>query len=392
MIRPTRRRVLQGLLGTAGALSLAPTLARAATPDDRRFVLLVLRGGMDGLGAIPAHGDPDYREARGAAALPQPGQQDGVVDLDGQFGLHPALGGLLPMWERGHLAIVHATSLPYGARSHFDAQDLLENGTDRPFGAATGWLNRALSASGAPVTAMAMGRGVPLVLRGPSPVTAADPLREQRLGPDLLERIEDLYRGDPLLEPALRAGLRTQDMLATARTSTRLRRADTESAAGVIGGLIAHAEGPRVAVLELSGWDTHTSQDRVLGRQLEAVAGALTGLQEAMGAVWGRTLVLAVSEFGRTVAANGTGGTDHGTAGAVLLAGGAVAGGEVFGRWPGLARRQLVAERDLAATTDLRSVFKGVLAGHLGVREGPLEDDVFPGSREAPPLEGLVRG
>jgi uncharacterized protein (DUF1501 family) len=352
----------------------------------KRLLLVVLRGGLDGLHTIVPWRDPHYAAARGSLALGGPGDPGGVVDLDGFFGLHPALEPLHPLWDAGELAAVHATALPYRERSHFDAQDLLENGTSTPHGSRQGWLNRALGVSGA--QGLAIGPQVPLVLRGDHAVGSIDPRRGQGSHGDYLDAVLELYAPDPLLGPALVEALDTRAMLEPdpmAEGRGRRRGGLTADLAGSIATLLANPDGPQVAVLDVGGWDTHTRQSAALETQLGGLAEGLVSLRGGLADTWRDTVVLAVSEFGRTVAPNGTGGTDHGTATVTLLAGGAVAGGQVLGPWPGL--RDLHEGRDLSPRTDLRSVFKGVLRDHLGLTE---LGEVFPDSDDAPPLGGLL--
>lgn len=373
-----RRSFLFGL-GVAGAAVLAGSgVALASADTDRRLVVLILRGGMDGLAAVPAHGDPAFAAARGTI--------DGIRDLDGTFGLHPSLAGLMPLWERRELLVVQAACGPYVERSHFDGQNVLENGTLTPFGAPSGWLNRALSTLSDGPPAMAVGRAIPLILRGPARTTSADPTRPPRVNGALLARVRDLYRGDVLLGGALEEALATERILADHREPGA--RSD---AALVLGRVLAAPEGPRVAVLELDGFDTHTAQDRVLTGRLGELASTIDGLQRGLGAEWSRTVVIAVTEFGRTVHPNGTGGTDHGVGGAAILAGGALAGGRVVADWPGLGAGALLDGRDVRPTTDLRAIFKGILRDHLAVPEGALGRDVFPGSARLRAADGLIR-
>jgi len=391
----SRRGLLQGL----GAAGLSATLspAWASTPGAPRLLLLILRGGMDGLAVVPPFGDSDYRRARGSAAAPVPGQgssRSTPLDLDGFFGLHEGLADLKPWYDDGDLALVHATAMPYRERSHFDAQNVLESGGSAPFDLDTGWLNRAVGALGGSAVPMAMSRTVPLVLRGDTPVTSADPLRAWTPDDSLMSRVVDLYQTDPQLGPALEAGIRTQGMLEVYRDGERVegrgRNNGLAEAATVIGSVLGAHDGPRVAVAEVGGWDTHTGQDATLARLLESLSGALVGVRAGLGPAWDHTVVLCVTEFGRTVAANGTGGTDHGTASVALAAGGAVRGGRVLGTWPGLAERFQRNGRDLSPTTDLRAVFKGVLLAHLGVPETALEDTVFKGTGRVAPMVELI--
>lgn len=390
-MRPTRRHVLAGL----ASLGLLPSVGWAAVGGDKRLIVLILRGGMDGLGAVPPHGEARYRAARGDVALDAPGRSESaILDLDGQFGLHPALAPIHPWFAAGELSVLHAAGLPYRQRSHFDAQNVLECGAAEPYGLDSGWLNRAVAAVGGRVgTPMALARTVPLILRGEAEVTSADPLRSFMPRAAYLDAVADLYAVDPYLGPALEKALQTRGMVEEAQDGAMdgvsrrdAIRGDLGKAATVIGQLLGGPDGPRVAVAESGGWDTHTGQAGGLERQLTGLASALTGLKTGLGDAWKDSLVLVVTEFGRTVHSNGSGGTDHGTGAAAFLAGGAVTGGQVLGEWPGLGERQLFEGRDLMPTTDLRALFKGALVHHLGLPEGAVEDTVFPDSRSAAPL------
>jgi len=379
-----------------GALGSA-RLSWAGTGGDQRLVVVIFRGGMDGLSAVVPWADPDYRRARGSVAAPGPGEADGVLDLDGFFGLHPSLAPIQDLWGRGELGFVHASGLAYDERSHFDAQNVLENGGTSPFVLDSGWLNRAAGSLGAAQPPMAIGRAIPLILRGEAPVTSADPTREVRADEAFFAELADVYKADPALADALDHGLRTQAMLRRHRSAVatpqrgRRARPQTRDVAEIIGSVLAAADGPRIAVLEVGGWDTHTNQQGVLGRQLADVAEALLGFRSGLSEAWPKTAILGLTEFGRTVHGNGTAGTDHGTASVAWLAGGAVVGGTVHGNWPGLAERHLRDGRDLAMTTDLRAVCKGLLEAHLGVDRAVLEDVVFPGSRDVGSMTSLVR-
>lgn len=396
----TRRAFLRSTLAVSATALLPGGLLRASAARaagrsaDPRLVVLLLRGGMDGLGAVPALGDPQRTTARAGLALPD----SEILALDGFFGLHPALKPLHAWWDEGALLPIHAAHTPYRQRSHFDGSDLLENGTTRPGARRDGWLARALTNLGAPPEPVAVGQVPPLLLRGGdvSTVTAGSPRTPDA---DFLDRLASLYASDPLFGPALDDGLdgRTEVASLLGDESRRGPRRGPRAAsrvARVVGGLLAQPDGARVAVAELGGWDTHQGQGTTQGRlarQLGGLAEGLVTLREHLGAAWADTVVLVVSEFGRTVAKNGTNGTDHGTAGAAFLAGGAVAGGRVLADWPGLGAGQLHEGRDLRPTTDLRGVFKGVLRDHLGVSPRALASSVFPDSANAPALDDLLR-
>lgn len=394
----------------AGALlggPLAPVaLARAAT--DKRFIVVVLRGGMDGLAAVPPYADRDYPDLRGILAIPGPGEADGALDLDGRFGLHPALAPLHDLYQAKEMAVLHAAATSYRSRSHFDAQDMLENGATSPKGARDGWLNRALALMGSPMggadrrLGLAVGQGVPLMLRGDTPVGGWAPRRLPHVDDGFLGRLSMLYRGDPILEPALREGMRSQAMtdevlgggMRAMKRGGRGRAAAMRASVSAVGKLLADPDGARIAVMEAGGWDTHANQGVQTGQlanRLKGLAEALVEMKTALGPAWKHTVVAVVTEFGRTAAPNGTRGTDHGTGAAAFLLGGAVAGGQVHARWPGLSANRLYQGRDLAPTTDLRSVFKAVLVRHLEIPAADVDRVVFPGSREAKPLGSLIR-
>ena len=394
----TRRRLLMGL----SALTLPwPNLALAAAPTDRRFVFVILRGGLDGIGAVAPFADPDYRALRGEIALPDPGQDGGAIDLDGRFGLHPALAPLEHLWREKQLAIVHAVATPYRQRSHFDGQDLLENGTTDPRAKNGGWLNRTIALLGKPKErdrrlGLAVGQTVPLTLRGEVPVATWAPPALPDASADFLAKVAALYREDRTLGPAFSQGIGAHAMSAKALEKPAMSNAPGNRpsafriAAEAAGKLLAAAEGPRLAVLELNGFDTHAQQRGRISAPLTAFADGMVGLKESLGTAWSDTVVLAASEFGRTAKVNGTLGTDHGTAGVAFVLGGHVNGGRMLGRWPGLAADKLYEGRDLAPTTDLRAVAKALLKGHLGLPDDALAKVVFPESRTVKPLDGLV--
>ncbi len=391
-MRTTRRDLLAG----AAAASLAaavPGVAFAALAGTRRFVFIVLRGAMDGLHLAIPLGDPDYASARGGLAMPRAG----TVDLDGSFALHPALGSLGPLYQQRQLLIVHAVASPYRERSHFDGQDVLENGGSAPHQLGSGWVNRALQALGAGRAAgLAVSQGVPLALRGPVPVRSWAPSPLPGLAPEMVERVRALYAGDPLFAQAFEEGVQGEAFVATTLAAGPMDGkpgGKFPALAEATGRLLAAPDGPRVAVMELLGWDTHVGQGLDKGRMAEVLTQLGDGIAvmaRAMGPAWRETVVVAASEFGRTVAMNGTNGTDHGTGTAVVIAGGAVAGGRVVARWPGLARDRLYQARDLMPTTDLRAVLKGLLRDHLRVPDAALAQAVFPGSAAVAPMTGLV--
>src|SRR6185503_8221859 len=306
--------------------------------------------------------------------------------------LSPYLREMHKLYEARELAVLHAVASPYRERSHFDGQNLLENGTQRPFGRDAGWLSVAL-AEAAGASGVALGPSIPLLLRGPASVTSWSPSALPTPDADLLERLAQLYRDDPLLAKPLAAARHAQGMMEG--NDARAMGGGAQSVAALAkaaGTFLAKPDGPRVATIDFGGWDSHANQIgeySPLTRNLRLLDRAVMTLKSSLGPVWKHTAVLIVTEFGRTVAINGSRGTDHGTAGVAFVAGGVVPGGRVIADWPGLSDRTLHEGRDLRPTLDLRALLKAALVAQLGLTEAPLETKVFPESRGVPPLEGL---
>jgi uncharacterized protein (DUF1501 family) len=411
-----RREFLNLSALAAGGALLTPRLTFAnATPGKSRLVVVILRGALDGLAAVPPYADPDYPRLRGDLALRAGGGAGGALPLDGYFGLHPALNFLHDSFAARELIVFHAIASPYRERSHFDGQDLLENGTPRAHAVQTGWLNRALEempGNAEREAGVALGQNVPLLMRGPAAVTSWSPSKLAALDEDTLARITDLYASDKLLSVRLADALAADAIAAEDKSDAAMMndpamQSPSQPVQAVQGGAryaeVVHAaagflrqeNGPQVAVFDTTGWDTHANEGAAQGQlagRLGQLDSGLAALKQQLGAVWNDTAVLLITEFGRTAALNGTRGTDHGTATAAFLVGGAVAGGRVITRWPGLSQQALYQGRDLAPTLDLRCVLKGLLADQLHVPARALEKTVFPDSASARPLEGLLRG
>ncbi|NNK16281.1 MAG: DUF1501 domain-containing protein [Sulfitobacter sp.] len=363
--------------GTAMGCSLAASplvtpVTLASAPWDSRLIVIILRGGMDGLDVVRPVGDPAF-----AALRPTLNTGKAPIDLDGFFALHPALASLMPLWHGQELGFVHAVSTPYrDKRSHFDGQDLLEAGTDALAGGVrNGWLNRMLQeVPGIRAdTAYAIGNSDIRVLDGAAPVANWAPEANLRLSPQAL-RLAELVMED---DPALHAALAEAEMLSvTASGQSPQGMAHNKIAQFAASRLRGDA---RVAAFSLGGWDTHRRQDRALPRSLTALADTLLTLRSGLGPVWDKTAVVAMTEFGRTARENGTGGTDHGTAGLMLMAGGTVRGGRVYGRWPGLGSADLYDERDLMPTDDVRAPVAWIMRGMAGLSRATLEARIFPG-------------
>ncbi|HVY65086.1 MAG TPA: DUF1501 domain-containing protein [Gammaproteobacteria bacterium] len=390
------------LLRTSVQLTLlAPfvRLADAAAEKSSRFVLVILRGALDGLAACAPYGDAQYSNLRGPLALGAPGTEGGVLKLDGTFGLHPSLTNLHALYQARELAVLHAVATPYRERSHFDAQKVLEAGKLSPAATDGGWLNRALAVmhgAGDKRGAVALNDTVPLVLRGEVEVSTWAPSRLPDADEDLLARVRRMYEAvDPPLASKLNEALDARAIAgdaANGKMGGGAQQAVTPLVSAAAR-FLRSPDGPRIAVIDVGGWDTHANQGGAQGNlatRLKGLDGGIATLKTELGPVWADTTVLVVTEFGRTVAVNGTRGTDHGTAGVAFLAGGHVQGGRVLSDWPGLAARDLYENRDLKPTTDLRGVFKGVLAERFGVPESALERTVFPDSAKVAPLAHLT--
>jgi uncharacterized protein (DUF1501 family) len=381
------------LLSTAGA-----SAAFSADRGGRKFILVILRGALDGLAAVAPYGDPRYAALRGRLALASPGAAGGVLPLSQGLGLHPKLAFLHEEWTGGSLGVLHAASSPYRDRSHFDGQDVLESGAAAVYAASDGWLNRALQIAPAR-DGVAIASAMPLVLRGAGKASSYAPSFAPAADADTAHRLMDLYADDPLLGPALAAAIETEalaggaDMAANGAQRGRGARPEAQwpGLAGVAAKLLAAPAGPAAAVLAFDGWDTHANQgaaDGLLAGRLAGLDGAMRALKTGLGAHWADALVVVATEFGRTVAINGTGGTDHGTGGVAFVLGGKAKGG-LIGDWAGLSA--LHQNRDLPPTNDLRALFAAALREHWGVSNVDLAARVFPGSAGVKRLDGVAR-
>ncbi len=396
----TSRRGL--LLGGASfaAWAYLPKFVRAADGRDPRLIVVILRGALDGLATVAPVGDPDYAGLHGSIALTPEGPHAAVM-LDSFFALHPSMPEFARMYKDKQAAIVHAVSTPYRDRSHFDGQDVLESGFAGPGRVQSGWLNRALEAlpkGDRVMSGLAVGPTTPLVLRGAAPTVGWAPVALPQADDDTAMRLVELYsHRDPALGTALSQGLQLEkaalgDDMKPKPGAGGPAAAMRQVARGAAK-LMAADDGPRIAALAFDGWDTHANEGGPIGRLallLSGLDGALAEFQSGLGERWRDTAIVVATEFGRTARINGTEGTDHGTGTIVLLAGGAIKGGRVISDWPTLKPASLYEGRDLAPTTDLRTVIKGVLADHLGINERALAQTVFPDSAAAKPMQGLV--
>jgi uncharacterized protein (DUF1501 family) len=387
MTNLSRRSMLASSLIAASGLAL-PRMAFAQGSGTRNLLFVLLRGAADGMAMLAPVGDPGFAALRGAT-LPD---YEGAARIDGFFALHPALAEVGKAVGAGEALFVHAAATAYRERSHFDGQNLLETGGTAPYAARDGWLNRlagmiAEGAGGAAPRALAIAPSVPLALRGDAPVSNYAPSALPEASEDLIARVSQLYGADAELGSLWARALETRAMAADDGLSN-LRNA---SAAGELAAsLMRGADGARIAMIELGGWDTHANQRGAFARQARGLDALLAAYRTAMGEAWRDTMVLVATEFGRTARMNGTGGTDHGTAGAALVLGGAVKGGRAIADWPGLKDSQLFEGRDLAPTIALESVLAGAAAEHLRLDPALAMTRLFPG-RAAKPLGDIIR-
>ena len=432
----SRRALLQRAAGLGVTVSFLGGAAFAAADGPmakRKMVVVICRGGMDGLTVSPPVGDPDYAALRGAVAV----SPDQALKLDGTFGLHPALESVHALALKGQARIAPAIASPDRARSHFEAQDVLETGAAQVYGVGTGWLNRTLEVMGpSKIEALSVGATAPLILRGKVQAASWSPGKGVDETARLPTLLQDLYKSDPMMGPAFARGLETEAMAQAAMTALnpaptpvstdatamapqmaskamwqnavnssppqamtqdaraiagqRQGREDARKLGATLAGFMVQDGGPRIAAISLDGWDTHAGQVGQLNTRLSYLDAVLDGLNTGLGEEWRNTVVVAATEFGRTARVNGTGGTDHGTASTALVLGGGLKKGGIIGDWPTLRQEALFENRDVRPTLDMRGLFKGMLAEHMGVDRAALETTVFPDSVDAKPVTGLV--
>ncbi len=378
------RRGFLRLGGAAtGALLVSPRIAFAAAATDRRFVFIIQRGAADGLSLVPPIGDPAFAPLRGVladnAAVP--------TKLDGLFGLHPALAEVGRMYGAGQATVIHAVASPYRERSHFDGQNVLETGGLTPYQVRDGWMNRLVGLlPAAHEEAIAFAPTVPLALRGSHEVASYAASALPQPPDDLLMRVGQLYAADKQLGPLWESAMTTRGMAGDSGP-----RQDPASLGKLAATFLTRPDGPRIAMIETGGWDTHTAQVGRLNAQLKGLDATIAALRDGLGPVWNDTVVLVATEFGRTAAVNGTGGTDHGSASAALLIGGAVKGGRIVADWPGLRPADLYEARDLKPTLSLDAVIAGAAAETFRLDPRRAAGALFAASPGLKPTEGLIR-
>lgn len=379
----SRRKFLSVAAAGAGAILVSPQIAFASVATERRFIFVIQRGAADGLSIVMPYAEPAYASLRGALAI----DTGNATKLDGTFALHPALVQTAAMYANRQALIVHAVASPYRDRSHFDGQNVLETGGTAPYQMKDGWLNRLVASL--PATrenAIAFAPTVPMALRGKAAVTSYAPSGLPPAPDDLLMRVSQLYDQDAQLRPLWESAMTARGLAGEAGA-----RQDPASLGKLAAGFLSRDDGPRIAMIETGGWDTHTAQNARLANQLKALDTMLAALRDGMGPAWNKTTVLVATEFGRTVAVNGTGGTDHGTGSVAMVLGGSVAGGRVLADWPGLKPSDLYEARDLKPTMSLDALIAGAASESLGLDPQRTANTLFGQIAGMRPTTGLVR-
>jgi len=376
----------RGFLSGAAALLAAPRIVFARAATERRFIFIIQRGAADGLNTVIPYADPAYARLRGALAI----DPASAIRLDGTFALHPALATLGQLYGAGEASFFHAVASPYRDRSHFDAQNVLETGGTAPYQVSDGWLNRLLGMLPSPETgAIAFSPNIPLALRGKAEVKSYAATALPQAGENLLRRVEQLYADDAQLHKLWSVAMDNREMASGAADGGK--RQDAGALGRTAAGFLGRPDGPRIAMIETAGWDTHSGQNARLSAQLGHLDQLIAGLRAGLGAAWGQTVVLVATEFGRTAAANGTGGTDHGTGAAAMLLGGAVRGGRIIADWPGLANSALFEGRDLQPTMSLDHLIAQVCAESFQLDPSRTTRVLFPNAASSKPVEGLLK-
>jgi len=370
----------------AASLLVAPKVVFAQAATERRFIFIIQRGAADGVNTVIPYAEPAYAAARGALAI----DPASALKLDGTFALHPSLANLRSLYAAGQASLFHAVASPYRERSHFDGQNVLETGGTAPYQVRDGWMNRLLGVlprSGK--EAIAFSPAIPMALRGSVEVTSYAPSALPQANEDLMARVEQLYARDGQLHALWSSALEARGM--AGGMGGGAKRQDAAALGRMAAGFLGRADGPRIAMIETGGWDTHSGQNARLAAQLRNLDNLLGALQEGLGAAWDKTVIFVATEFGRTVAANGTGGTDHGTGAVAMMAGGAVQGGRIVADWPGLANANLLDGRDLKPTLALDALITAACAESFALEPERLAPVLFPHGARGKRLPRLLR-
>ena len=395
--------VTAGILLPVGSHSWVARKAKADAKNNKRLVVVFLRGAVDGLNVVVPHQSAQYYQSRPTIAIPAPKTKNGALDLDGFFGLHPKLKDLMPLWKQKQLAFVQSSGLSILERSHFQAQDYLENGTPGIAKTQDGWMNRLLAQlpQERPTQALNVGVTTPYILKGKLAIANLKPGKNS-LAPMPTDKLlvsqafNSLYSGTDKLSKAYQAGTKARKIvladlnLEMMMASRGAQNADAfaDDAAEVARLMVGNAQ-TQLAFMQIGGWDTHINQNLILDRLLPSLGQGLATLAQGLEAIFSETIIVVISEFGRTVKENGTKGTDHGHGNAMWLLGGAVRGGKIYGEWSGLEPSALVENRDLPVTTDYREVLSTIMQEHLLIDDEGL-NQIFPGYKPSNKIDFLV--
>jgi uncharacterized protein (DUF1501 family) len=366
-----------------GAVFALPSISFAAAKTERRFIFIIQRGAADGLNTVIPYADPAYAKLRGALAV----DVTQATKLDGTFALHASLADTAKLYQSGQALFIHAVASPYRDRSHFDAQNVLETGGSEAYQLKDGWMNRLLTLL--PKTqneAIAFAPTIPMALRGNMEVSSYAASNLPQAPDDLLLRVGQLYAEDVQLNSLWMAAMQANNMAEDASA-----KQDPASLGKLAASFLSKANGPRIGMIETGGWDTHSAQEGRLSRQLKSLDQLIAALRNGLGDTWQKTTVIVATEFGRTAATNGTGGTDHGTASAAMILGGDVNGGRVIADWPGLSQSNLYEGRDLKPTLNLDTLIASLAGASFGIDSTLVAKTLFPEAANGKMLEGLIK-
>jgi len=378
-----RRDFLKLLSASAGLAFASPYISFASANTDRRFIFIIQRGAADGLNTVIPYADPAYAKLRGALAI----DVSQATKLDDMFALHPSLAEIAKLYANKQALFVHAIASPYRSRSHFDAQNVLETGGTSAYQMKDGWMNRLLTLlPSSQNEAIAFAATVPMALRGKIEVASYAPSALPQASDDLLMRVEQLYAEDPQLHSLWTAAMEANNM-----ADGVVAKQDPVSFGRLAASFLAKADGPRIAMIETGGWDTHTGQEGRLTRQLKSLDTMVAAIRDGLGAAWQKTTIVVATEFGRTATTNGTGGTDHGTGSAAMILGGDVNGGRVVTDWPGLSTSNLYEGRDLEPTTNLNTLIASITGAGFNIDPARISRTLFPETNTSKAIEGLLR-
>ena len=378
-----RRDFLKFISASVGLAFSAPYISFAGSSTERRFIFIIQRGAADGLNTVIPYADPAYGKLRGALGI----DISQATKLDGMFALHPSLAETAKLYANKQALFVHAVASPYRSRSHFDGQNVLETGGTSAYQMKDGWMNRLLTLlPSSQSEAIAFSTSVPMALRGNVEVSSYAPSTLPQVSDDLLMHVEQLYSEDKQLHSLWTTAIESNNMADDVSA-----RQDPASLGKLAASFLSKANGPRIAMIETGGWDTHTGQEGRLARQLKSLDSIIAAIHDGLGPIWQKTTVVVATEFGRTAAANGTGGTDHGTASAAMILGGDTNGGRIITDWPGLNNSALYEGRDLKPTTNLNAIFASIIGASFAIDPSKVSNTLFPESNESKPIDGLLR-